>query len=706
MRNMISTALLLATTLTLAACDDDDIKVVKPDAPILVSSSPTEGGHVGVGEVDVTLKFDKRIFFYCGDADKITITSGSIESAEVYASSDSTLSIVALCPNDETNYTITVPAGLITASNNVAGPQITLNFSTGTSNISNQNATAKTVALYDYLTAVRGTSTLSAMMANVNWNNDCSKQVADWTGRYPAINCYDYIHMEASYENQNWIDYSDLTPVTEWYNAGGIVAAGWHWIVPPTNPYSSTKSLRLKATTGTVLWEDTPVVVGSWSGWVQIEASAFAEAQIGQYIRVGTTDLLSGALGAFKSPADWDYISGKDNDYFDITGDYTLEITSDILTKLQTSGLIVQGCNYTITGVYLEDSDTTGSSVSGELWSGSLDLGTGTWSWDTEWLHLTESADLAVLANLEVGMYVNVTITNIGSDAQIKFADGNVGNIYDDEGNDVRTVTGNYALEVTVDNIDAIKTGLHIGGQNCTITSVYISNSPVSADDSSSSSSSVRTVSTNDYTYEINKGFTATNALTDGTWENQVINEDLERIATYLKLLADKDIPVLWRPLHEASGQWFWWGESAESHKELWIKMYNYFKNEGINNLIWVWTSEGNDTDWYPGDEYVDIVGFDLYGDNATSCLEKYNTGMKEHGGKMITLSECGYTEYEPAGRVAKISEQWEAGAKWLWFMPWYDNDGATTTHADADWWNDAMSQDYVLDRDAVKGKY
>ena len=64
----------------------------------------------------------------------------------------------------------------------------------------------------------------------------------------------------------------------------------------------------------------------------------------------------------------------------------------------------------------------------------------------------------------------------------------------------------------------------------------------------------------------------------------------------------------------------------------------------------------------------------------------------------MITLSEC--------GSVGKISEQWEAGGKWSWFMPWYHYNATSLIghqHADEAWWKDAMNQSFVLDREAVK---
>ena len=130
--------------------------------------------------------------------------------------------------------------------------------------------------------------------------------------------------------------------------------------------------------------------------------------------------------------------------------------------------------------------------------------------------------------------------------------------------------------------------------------------------------------------------------------------------------------------------------------------MFDYFKAQGLNNLIWVWTSETDDADWYPGDAYVDIIGRDLYGNDAADCGTQYQTLVNDFGNKMITLSECGYSEYTDS-TVGLLSEQWNAGARWLWFMPWYDADGSTTPHADQAWWEDAMSQDYVIKRGEFK---
>ncbi len=189
---------------------------------------------------------------------------------------------------------------------------------------------------------------------------------------------------------------------------------------------------------------------------------------------------------------------------------------------------------------------------------------------------------------------------------------------------------------------------------------------------------------------------------------------DIDKVADYLLLLKEKNIPVIWRPLHEAGGKWFWWGMDAEACKTLWRVMYDRFREKGLNNLIWVWTeavawNEDDETEgpkWYPGDDYVDIVGIDIY--NATSaaeCYEWYEMLKRLWPNKIVTLSEC--------GNVAYISDQWDAGAQWSWFVTWYDyertNDTSSSAftedshdHADAAWWQNAMSDDRVITRDGV----
>ena len=99
--------------------------------------------------------------------------------------------------------------------------------------ISTTPVTASTDAaknLYAYFLDQYGKKTISSVMANVNWNNTCAENVYKLTGKYPAMNCYDFIHI--CFSPANWIDYTDITPAKEWHDAGGIVQLMWHFNVP------------------------------------------------------------------------------------------------------------------------------------------------------------------------------------------------------------------------------------------------------------------------------------------------------------------------------------------------------------------------------------------------------------------------------------------------------------------------------------------
>ena len=88
---------------------------------------------------------------------------------------------------------------------------------------------------------------------------------------------------------------------------------------------------------------------------------------------------------------------------------------------------------------------------------------------------------------------------------------------------------------------------------------------------------------------------------------------DIDAISEAMKPLAEADVPVLWRPLHEASGGWFWWGTGgAEAYIDLYRLIYDRMVNvHGLHNLIWIWNAQKKD--WYPGDDVVDIIGTDIY---------------------------------------------------------------------------------------------
>lgn len=121
---------------------------------------------------------------------------------------------------------------------------------------------------------------------------------------------------------------------------------------------------------------------------------------------------------------------------------------------------------------------------------------------------------------------------------------------------------------------------------------------------------------------------------------------DIDVIAEQLKVLQEADVPILWRPLHEASGGWFWWGASGpEAYIKLYQLLFDRLTNyHDIHNLIWVWN--GQSKDWYPGDEFVDIVGTDIYpGERVySSQVSSFNELVEWNGDnhKIIALSENG----------------------------------------------------------------
>jgi len=158
------------------------------------------------------------------------------------------------------------------------------------------------------------------------------------------------------------------------------------------------------------------------------------------------------------------------------------------------------------------------------------------------------------------------------------------------------------------------------------------------------------------------------------------IIKDLDRLALRLQTLKEKDIPVLWRPLHEASGAWFWWGASGpRPYIALWEFMWDYLTYEkGLDNLIWVWN--GDDENWFPNPKTVDIIGRDIYASDYSSLKTQFER-TKKMGDKeyIIALTEN--------GKIPDPDECIKDDAMWAWFMTW--NDGLKTigeSHKDNFW--------------------
>ena len=447
--------------------DDPVDRTAEP--PVLVSSEPEDGATGIAGDaIDLTMVFDRNVLCPTAQRERITVDNGAVIDAIDAYMTEITVSISGLGSGQ--TYTVTFPEGTVTGYSDNAAAEIRITFSTReeqsledqeiSENLVTEDAIPAAERLYDYLRSIYGRQTLSGAMANVAWNTDEAEWVGRFTGKYPAIAFFDYIHLASS--PANWIDYGDISPVKDWWDAGGLVGAGWHWNVP---------------------------------------------------VAEGSTDM----------------------------------------------------------------------------------------TFDAE-----------------------------------------------------------------------------------------------------------------------NNTFSAANAVVEGTWENEVLDADLKKIADYLMLLQNEGIPVIWRPLHEAAGNtytyntgaWFWWGaDGAQAYKELWIYVFNYFKDAGLRNLIWVWTTQTSsfddvDFEFYPGDGYVDIIGRDAYQDqtnsvDALNLASQFSAITQFSAHKMVTLSEF--------GGMPDMADQWNAGARWLYFMPWYDYDlgeagynSENHSNADIGWWNASFASDVVISRDEL----
>jgi len=170
------------------------------------------------------------------------------------------------------------------------------------------------------------------------------------------------------------------------------------------------------------------------------------------------------------------------------------------------------------------------------------------------------------------------------------------------------------------------------------------------------------------------------NRLSDFEWEELVTpgtelrrrwEAQIDVAARYLKRLRRAKVPVLWRPYHEANGNWFWWG--GRKGENGFIRLYRMTYDRLVNyhhldNLVWVWNSNapsgpgvGAYEDFYPGRRFCDILATDVYGEFKQS----YHDDLAALGdGVPIALGEVGGV---PAPAVLKSQ------AKWAWFMVWAD---------------------------------
>ncbi len=196
--------------------------------------------------------------------------------------------------------------------------------------------------------------------------------------------------------------------------------------------------------------------------------------------------------------------------------------------------------------------------------------------------------------------------------------------------------------------------------------------------------------------------------VTPGTPEHTTALRELAAVADKLQVLRDAGVPVLWRPLHEIDGGWFWWTDrkQPENTARLWRMMFDYFTHQRkLNNLIWVYSAGVGSRErkpveyrkrFYPGSQYVDIAGVDIYGVDVQNEVDAYRDYFdvlsQVAPGKMLACCECD---------AIPNPERMQRGQtpRWLYAMPWW---GCPSRQRSVAWARKTMSHPFVVTLDEL----
>ncbi|KAL4816113.1 glycosyl hydrolase family 26-domain-containing protein [Aspergillus spinulosporus] len=164
--------------------------------------------------------------------------------------------------------------------------------------------------------------------------------------------------------------------------------------------------------------------------------------------------------------------------------------------------------------------------------------------------------------------------------------------------------------------------------------------------------------------------FDVGNALSHGGngTDYGLLIRDIDAIAVQLKRLADANIPVLFRPLHEPEGGWFWWGAHGPApFKQLWDLIYDRITRvHDIHNLVWICNTA--DPSWYPGNNKCDIATIDNYGEAGDHGVIKDKFQALQNvtrGERVLALAEV--------GSIPDPELQAKENVSWAYWMTWND---------------------------------
>lgn len=209
------------------------------------------------------------------------------------------------------------------------------------------------------------------------------------------------------------------------------------------------------------------------------------------------------------------------------------------------------------------------------------------------------------------------------------------------------------------------------------------------------------------------KDTTVVKSILPGGANHEKFSGWLDKVAGFINSLQTADgvkVPVLFRPWHEHSGSWFWWGEklcTPDEYKTLWHMTVDSLQAKGVDNALYAYSpgTEPKDTTEYlkkyPGDEYIDVIGFDTYQFDRDAFLAGLDRSLaivdsiaRTHD-KVIAVTEAGYEGIPDAkwwtGTLLPALEKYPVSYVLVW-----RNARERVTHFYAPYPGQASAEDFV----------
>lgn len=208
--------------------------------------------------------------------------------------------------------------------------------------------------------------------------------------------------------------------------------------------------------------------------------------------------------------------------------------------------------------------------------------------------------------------------------------------------------------------------------------------------------------------FDFTKGFADPACTANCTWNKESetykqLVSDIDEIADMFLGLQEAGVAAIFRPLHEASGKWFWWGtKGGAAFQALYNLVYDEMVGvKGVKNLVWVWNPEyTSDKDWNPGATKYDVISLDIYEawDYTTKYTKAYAELTTNYGtDKILAVSEN--------GSIPDMSAMNAGNTVWSWWMPWYQTwDGKFLDQTVEAVWKANMESPCTIDLESMPG--